>query len=222
MHSLLATLAAVCCALLLLLPGKLVAAELQETPTTEEIRALIDMLVSPKTAAPNPITYKDLEASKDQREAFLKLRQVGLAAFPLLIERFDDDRYSFTFETPSSDMNYSVGRACQAVLRDYITLGTYDLAMPNGADDPMFIKRRPSYVAHFNLFDKRTAQEWWEQRKNKSLKELQLETLEWTIAEEAKNPKDFTDRERKFLDTCLKNLRDRPEARKLQYFPFPK
>lgn len=71
--------------------------------------------------------------------------------------------------------------------------------------------KRPSYFEHYELDNPKSAAKWWESRQKKSLRELQIETLEWVIAEEAKRPKDYIDEEREYLSSVLKELRDRKE-----------
>jgi hypothetical protein len=57
-------------------------------------------------------------------------------------------------------------------------------------------------------------EEWWKTHRTKTLRDLQIEALEWTIAEEEKRPKDYSVEERSELRQMLKELRQSKEALK--------
>src|SRR5262249_13967733 len=57
---------------------------------------------------------------------------------------------------------------------------------------------RPSYPGKV-LGTKEAALAWWEKHKATSLHQIQVEALDWVIAEEAKRPKDYVDKEQKHL-----------------------
>jgi len=56
------------------------------------------------------------------------------------------------------------------------------------------------------LNSQKAARKWWEENKDKTLAQMQLEVLDWVIAEEAKRPGDFTDAERRELQDLRKKL----------------
>jgi hypothetical protein len=56
------------------------------------------------------------------------------------------------------------------------------------------------------LSSKDAAKNWLEKRKDKPLGQLQLEVLDWVIAEEAKQPSKYSDEERSHLREIRKNL----------------
>jgi hypothetical protein len=179
-----------------------------------EINALIQQLVSPNRApdlvgayAEYPVGY-DRDAQKRVWHAWHQLFPLGKRAFPYLFNHFDDKRYSFTADGGSSDFNWSVGRACSDILIGHL--------QPYGKARPPL----PSYSKHYNLRDSAGAKLWWETRKDKSLRELQIEALEWVIAEEAKKPADDLDRNRALLSDVLTKLRagNAPLAPSLPYF----
>jgi len=189
-------------------------------PTGKEIEAEIEQLASPNKAPPSgptgvgvvdqsdyPPGY-DFSAQDHVDGAWQWLSDQGPRAFPYLLAHMDDKRYCLTADSGDSDVNWSVGKACHDIFRcnlqpygDFFT-----------ADHRIESRNRPSYMKKFNLADHEAAKKWWEARKEKSLRELQIEALEWTIAEEAKTPEKFTDKERTYLHDLLANLRtaDKP------------
>jgi hypothetical protein len=185
-------------------------------PSEEDIKAIIDQLVSPN---PKPITgdederqapdYRlppgfDREKQKVVRGARYKLRQLGPQAFPLLIERWGDKRYCLTISHGLSGYchNQTVGDICRAIVFDQLQPYSY---WPKGHDDPRGKPGRPSYPARF-LGSQKSAREWWEKNKKKTLLEMQREVLDWVIAEEAKRPRDFTAEEKRELQRIHKEL----------------
>jgi len=193
---------------LLLCPGPWACAgEKPKAPSEQEIKDLIAKLVSPN---PKPtlrgdgfVLPKGYDCDKQEKvhEAREKLRQIGPKAFPLLIEQWDDDRYCLTI-CVSGASNESVGWICRSILFDQILPYGY---WPNVKGDPRFSPRRPSYPGEF-FASKKAAAKWWEKHKDKTLCQIQLEALDWVIAEEAKRPRDFTDEERQELKQTRKKL----------------
>ena len=61
------------------------------------------------------------------------------------------------------------------------------------------------YPAKF-LRNQKAAREWLADHKDKSLYELQLMVLDWIIAEEAKEPDAFTDKEHRELQRLRRKL----------------
>jgi hypothetical protein len=199
--------------------------EPEKKPTDKEIKALIDKLVSPN---PKPITgdedpkeapdYRlppgfDREKQEVVHEALDDLEGLQTQAFPFLIERWNDNRYCITISEGLNGYcrNQTVGKTCKMIVFDQI--------QPYGnwqGVDSLGLKYvwRPSYPAEF-LASKEDAKKWHEKRKNKSLFEIQLEVLDWVIAEEAKVPKLYEDKEREFLQKTRKELveRKKPIAR---------
>jgi hypothetical protein len=77
----------------------------------------------------------------------------------------------------------------------------------------------PDYIAHYKLFQPSQATKWWEERKNKSLRDLQIEVLEWVLAEETKSPEAFSDVQRERVEKQLTALRKSKTPMKPGY-PF--
>jgi hypothetical protein len=197
------------------------AGEKPEAISESEIKALIDQLVSPN---PKPILLDkgretgkfglefrvpkgfDREKQKKVLEARAKLREIGPQAFPFLIARWKDERYCTTVGNDLSGVYYnlSVEHVCGDIIRTQIQPYGY---YPAGGDDPRGKPYRPTYPAK-GLYAEKDVREWWEKNKTKTLYQMQMEALDWVIAEEAKRPGDFTDEERKALQTIRKKLVD--------------
>jgi hypothetical protein len=162
-------------------------------PSGQEIEALIQQLVS-KYPPPSHDT------SGQVHTAFKHIQELGLLAFPYLFDHFDDKRYSFTADKGSSDHNWSVGEACSDIVRCHLEpFGTFSNSFAG--------RRRPNYSAHSKLRGREQAKAWWETHKQKSLRELQIEALEWVVAEEAKTPEWYSEEERADLQETLTKLR---------------
>jgi hypothetical protein len=184
--------------------------------TEQEIKALVDKLVSPN---PKPITGKedpdaapdyrlppgfDREKQKLVRKAVSELKVLGPQAFPFLIERWDDERYCLTISEGINGYcrNQTVGKTCKMIIFDQIQ----PFGMTQGINDTgLKYVRRPGYPSHF-LSTKTDAKKWCEEHKGKSLAEIQLEALDWVIAEESKEKDMYPDKERENLQELRKRL----------------
>jgi hypothetical protein len=167
-------------------------------PTPDEIKGLIDQLVSTNPEPPEskepywvgerfPLKFPkgfDPRRQLDMAKVIGQISGIGPSAFPYLIERFDDARYSITTESElsGSPYNWSVGTVCREIIQAQV--------QPCGSwckcnDDPRGYPRRPNFFKNdFN--SKMAATAWWNRNKEKTLQRIQLEALEWIIAEEAK------------------------------------
>jgi hypothetical protein len=152
---------------------------------------------------------RDFDRVKQQQvdRAISKLLRLGPQAFPFLIERWGDDRYCLTASDGISGafLHKTVGQICQAII--FAQLQPYG-HWPAGYPDPERNRRpphRPRYPDRF-LGSQESARQWWQKNKNKTLYQMQLEALDWVIAEEAKRPGDFKDEERKHLQQLRKKL----------------
>lgn len=159
-----------------------------------EINALIQRLVS------------DHVPQKRKLDAWIQLRNLGLQAFPYLIDHFDDERDSFRADAGDDDRTWSIGLACSDIVKCQIQpFGPFSRSNTgSGGRGPV----RPSYMKYHSLRKSADATAWWETRKSRSLRELQIEVLEWTLAEEAKTPARYSEEEREYLDGLLGKLRN--------------
>jgi hypothetical protein len=184
-------------------------------PAAKEIRGLIDQLVSPNRkpkvqdgASAAMGLPRDFDRVKQQQvdRAISKLLQLGPQAFPFLISRWEDERYCLTACSSASGafLHKTVGDICQAILFSQLQPYGY---WPEGGYNPD--RRPPAYRPRYPstlLGSKEAAKRWWEKNKHKTLSQMQLEALDWVIAEEAKNPRKFKDEERKVLQQLRKKL----------------
>lgn len=185
----------------------------EETPalTEEEIAELIDNLVSPnpepkERRGPDLKLPKDFDREKQSivHQARHKLKKLGPAAFPSLIKRWDDKRYSLTMSVGINGymFNASVGRVCKDIVYDQVQpFGMW----PVTEDDPRGKPHRPEYP-YRHLGNQKDALAWCEKHKDKSLYKIQLMVLDWIIKTEAADPESYTDEERKELKEYREEL----------------
>ena len=102
-------------------------------------------------------------------------------------------------------INKTVGQVCVHLVDSH--LEPYSALGGPGSRFSQRSRRPPNYFAHFKLGEPKTAHEWWETRKEKSLKELQIEVLEWVISEEEKLAGKYTDNDRDSMRKKLGDLR---------------
>jgi hypothetical protein len=203
----------------------------EATPSRAEIVSLIDQLVSPnsqpKQDGPEVMYPQGFDKAAQARvhTAFHKLTAIGLPAFPYLQARLGDERYCFTMDAGPADANFSVGTVCRLIIGGHLqpyssfTRGAKD--KDGRAADPRTRPRRPSYFEHYKLDSAKAFQHWWKGHKDKSLREIQIEVLEWTIEREKQKPKDYSSEELRFLKAMLAKLRKSDKAMPPQ-FPFAK
>jgi len=183
----------------------------EETLSNDQILALVNDLVSPNQApraggpyAKYPAGY-DHAAQKRVLRAFRKLRELAPRSFPFLFDRFDDRRYALTADSGDVDQNYTVGQLCRDILTSHLQPNVWDRKQGGTS-----FRRRPSepdYLTHNKLFEPQHARTWWAERKDKSLRDLQLELLEWVLAEETRSPEKYGDAERDRVRQRLEALR---------------
>jgi hypothetical protein len=176
--------------------------EKKSPPSEERIKTLLDRLASPNPApttgeedpkvAPNAVWPRDYSDDKQKPviDARFELRKLGTRAFPFLIERWDDKRYSLTVVNGLSGFyrNHTVGKVCRTIIYDQ--LQPYGYWQATGRD-PRTKAVRPRYP-EMVLSSQAAAQRWWNKHKDKTLQQMQLEVLDWIIAEEAKNQRKYS------------------------------
>ena len=147
-----------------------------------------------------PTDY-DRKAQEKVLTAWCHLADAGIQAFPLLLEQLDDKRYSFTKDAGENDFNWSVGRACFDVMRCQVEPWYYKTLPGTNGDYCL----RPRYTGHY-FRNAAAAKSWWETHKHKSVHDLQIEVVQWILAEEAKTPGEYSPAERMYLEAILKKL----------------
>jgi hypothetical protein len=208
MHIFLSTLI-----MLRLLVGQ--TADPPQAPTDAQIKALVDQLASENSARPKddgkntpPRPTKEyFEKQRKVDEAARKLVEIGPRAFPFLIDHWNDDRYCMTIGGISVLENHSVGQISRQIVEDQLNLGGFQKE-PKGTT--IRDRRRPL----FDLGEQKQARTWWEKNKKKTLAEMQVDVLDWTIAEEAKISEKISDAERAYLTDLRKRIATTGKAKR--------
>lgn len=138
-----------------------------------------------------PKSDAERDASREDHTRVWKARtdlvNLGTAAFPDLAANSRDPRYSYSAHTQEI-LWRSVGDACFSIIEEQVDMlkrpRYFTRERPGGgrAGQPYYLltmRQSPGLEA------------WWEARKARSLRELQIEAIEWTIREEEKSG--FTD-----------------------------
>jgi len=151
---------------------------------------LVEMLASPNMP-PNlgaKRGFADLKPSYDLKaqdrvnSAWQELVETREDAIPALIEGLNDKRYCTTAAPYSMYVDYTVGDICRKILASRLEFyRSFD------AFRPPLPEKGPSYIdAHFK--DPDSGRKWIEARKGKALWEIQVDVLEWLIADERRHP----------------------------------
>jgi hypothetical protein len=149
--------------------------------------------------------------SERKRDAVKKLYGIGMQAFPLLMESFDDDRPGYALASIS---NPTVGLACYYIIKDQL----FDF--PPGYSTSYYRKgadgedhRRPGQINQSLFGGSRDGlKDWLKQRKERTLDELQLEVLEWTLAEEERIGVAVDGDEAKYLAPLRRRIEEKRRA----------
>jgi hypothetical protein len=108
-----------------------------------------------------------------------RLVAYGTAAFPALLRHLDDREYSYSASGPQSAPfhldNYDVGEVCSRIIHQQVDQPVLYL-LRRGMD--MRDHDAPRY------FSRRNMTRWWEERKSRSLREIQVEIVDWYIKRE--------------------------------------
>jgi hypothetical protein len=197
-------------------------AEDEHKGSKEEIEGLIAQLVSPNMApdrkganADYPDDF-DRAAQAKVKDAWFKLYDLGPEAFPYLIPHLDDKRYCLTEDNGFVDTNWTVGRACSDIIACHLKpYGYYNSSGPR--DDGGKRWYRPAFPVPRNV---KAATEWWQKNKGRSLREMQIESIEWVIAQYQKR-KEGSDGDEQRLAEMLAKLKAGDKPLKPS-FPFAK
>ena len=110
---------------------------------------------------------------------------------------------------PGCYHNLTVGDVCQRLIYGQVQpSGCRQVYSPSTSaiyKPPQAPTCRPIYPIVF-LSSKEKARQWWEKHKGKRLDEIQLEVLDWIMAEETKQPKEVSDMERQLLQETRQKL----------------
>lgn len=120
-----------------------------------------------------------IEDAKRVRAAYESLQAMGMAAFPALISACNDERYSFS-GVYAAWRNHTVGDACRMIIEGQVDFYGYGYKSRDCPTGGHLVK--PSYF--WNKDGAGDLRKWWTERQGRSLHELQIETLQWTIQKE--------------------------------------
>lgn len=164
----------------------------------EKVAALINELAveGAVQGQPHPDPYK----------AAWKLRKFGAEALPLLVKGLNDKRGSVPFLRVRDQ---TVGVACKSIIIDMI------YALPDSYPGTFYRKNvdgelseRPVFLNHIwgNIGEDEKLVRWLENRKKKSLKEIQIECLTWAFGIEKQIGAVDAEERAKYLDPLEKRL----------------
>lgn len=190
-----------------LLPGRGTCDEPEETETTGKYPKLVEQLASPNKRPEKGFEKGDSFVrfpkgyDREAQERIATVRKT-LAdnieeALPALIAALDDKRYCMTTRWQEGDtyFNESVGSVCEGIIASHLEV-YFDCFSFSGPT------RFNSY--RYNVISK----EWYSDRQDKSLVELQIEAIDWAIEKRKAEPEEkLWDRSGDEL-TKLQKLRD--------------
>ena len=159
----------------------------ESPPTAPTIKELVSRLaISDEPAGMNPIYTPTKDTPKNDKrviahDAAKQLRERGVEAFPELLASLDDRRQSVAFRRV---IPHTLGFACFCIIQDVVEdyPSAYYQAYPGwsrlGADAKPH--ERPNFLSSA------TIREWWRSRSARTLVQLRIEALDWTIEQERK------------------------------------
>jgi hypothetical protein len=173
-------------------------------------RKLVEGLVSPNrsfrivdkddsTAAISIPPNYDWEAQKRIDENRKLLSAHVEEALPFLVEGCTDSRYSLSQRWAEDYViNSSVGDVCGDVIARYVEVFREYMSF----SDPVewhqynFVPHLSKTIdPHVNGMQEKEFRDWWRQRKDKSLRDLQIEAFDWAIEKRRKRYGQFKDSE---------------------------
>lgn len=210
---------------------KLCAGEPPVAPQSEtEIKALVAQLRSPNKEPESKYGETEYppgfnrEAQFKVRAAFRRLLELGPVAFPHLAEHFDDEAYCLTIDAGCSERNTTVGEVACFIFESQLVPYREKLASPSEAERPSIRLAWPecTYLHQHDLYDPKTVLGWCAARKDKSLREFQIEVLEGTIDDAAKSKESYTNWDIAVLKTRLRQLQASNEPLKPEWWLWAK
>jgi hypothetical protein len=184
------------------------SAKADDVDTATKYSDLVQQLVSPNTAPergsrggePWVKFSKDYDVAAQRRvgEARTQLHDNIQEALPYLVEALDDKRYCMTVSIGEGDSfpNQSVGATCREVIASHLEVYREKIRFS-----------APQQWNHYSYTP--ISKEWWAQRKDLSLVDLQIEAIDWAIdriTADTKTTKPPEEREAEI--EALKLLRD--------------
>jgi hypothetical protein len=192
----------ICCALLglgdvlTIPPMPTTPKEKTSEPDRMAIEALVAQLRSPNKD-PNPKLRNgyfkfpedfDFRAQEGVEAARQKLLQLSTDAFPVLIEHLNDKGYCRSVEGAVLS-GHSVGRECFEIIEEQVVVSGMSYKSRKGSDGEWHVHWR--YFTQFSdggkaLYTAEGMRRWWKEHKHQSLREMQIEAVQWGIDREQK------------------------------------
>jgi hypothetical protein len=169
---------------------------------SKEVDALVLQLVS-RQPAPHPSGYSQMTVAEDMAggymtaqvsNAIVKLKAMGPAIFPALVQHLRDGRYSFS-RISSAWENLTVGDAVVEVLDDghYMHSGYKHRKTPSGTDG--------MYLSFKDYLKARGPEDWADWAKDKTRLAIQEDFIEWCVVKEKARGFTDADQEKSLLAT---------------------
>lgn len=191
-----------------LLPGAARGGTGLEPQLPDDISGLIETLASPNKPPrlrgdDDPVYPLGFERAAQERvfAAKQKLAEKGVAAFPKIIKHLRDARYSDTVAY-AEYVNLTVGRVCEQIIaQQVLPKNVWRYKTRRGKDGQWH--RPPNYLEAEGGVEK-----WWSVRSTKSLREMRIEALQWTIEQEQKIGFPAPNDQKMFLEPLQSDLRE--------------
>ena len=131
----------------------------------------------------------DRKAQKVVLSAYYKLKDNAPRSFPFVSEHLADKRYALTEDAGDFMKNYLVRDLCRDVIVGNLQPDVW--GHKPGGTSYRTRPRQPDYIRHFGVlgFGKK---DWWMAHRDKSLIDLQIEVMEFVVAEAKKQPDKYT------------------------------
>jgi hypothetical protein len=127
-------------------------------PKSTDLQVLVDRLADTGNGFHTP----------EAKDAHRRLVELGTKSFSVLIDNARDERPAYaSFQQGTSNIT-TVGEACLGIVSGQVEEYSY------------YGKAYPSYLGRMTAAEIET---WWERSDGKALIELQIEAVEWSIAE---------------------------------------
>jgi hypothetical protein len=205
----------------------LFAGEPTAGPRSEkEIKALVGQLRSPNKEPESKygeMEYPpefDHEAQGKVSHAFHELYELEAMALPYLAEYFDNESYCLAIDAGCSEQNVTVAEVCRFIFESRLVPYRERQVRASEAERSSIRLAWPdcTYLHNHDLYDPKTVSSWFAARKNRSLRELQIEVLQGTIDEAAKSKEEYTAEDIAVLKTKLEKLQASGEPLKSEWW----
>ena len=164
----------------------------ESTPTQRQAESLVMQLRSPNKD-PNPSfnflfelpREYDHTAQEKVAAAQQKLTGMGKDAFPILIGHLKDREYSCSISISLPYRSLYVGDVCFMIIEAQVDLSGMPYKARKGADSRQH--NHPGYFSKYcgnAWYSQEGLLKWWNEHDNRSVREMQIEALEWTIDRE--------------------------------------